>query len=260
GPIGVEVLTLNNRLNEESPTQTLAGLRAGMQRLAEQVASSRAAFGVRFDQVGERIQLVDDKGAMISEDRALLVVLDLIAAERETGRVALPVTTTRVAEQVCKFHGLQVSWTPTSLRGLTEATSADDVIFGADGHGGFVVPEFSRGLDGIAAFVPLLRPGAPPPLTPSPIAAPPPTAPLLKRSMPTPGVAKGSVMRTVMEAAGNRTVDTTDGVRIVEPDGGWVLVLPDPAEAVTHLWAEGDDADSAQELLDHWAVIAEQAG
>ena len=104
--LGVEVLTLNNRLNEESPTQTLAELRAGMQRLAEQVASSRAAFGVRFDQVGERIQIVDDKGAMVSEDRALLVVLDLIAAERKTGRVALPVITTRVAEQVCKFHGV----------------------------------------------------------------------------------------------------------------------------------------------------------
>src|SRR5262249_61285030 len=116
--------------------------------LAEQVASSRAAFGVRFDQVGERIQLVDDKGAMISEDRALLVVLDLIAAERKTGRVALPVTTTRVAEQVCKFHGLQVSWTPTSLRGLTEATSADDVIFGADGHGGLLGPGLTRRLGG----------------------------------------------------------------------------------------------------------------
>src|SRR5262249_5998198 len=76
GQIGVEVLTLNNRLDEESPTQTVAQLRAGMQRLAEQVASSRAAFGVRFDQVGERIQLVDDKGAMVGEDRALLLVLD----------------------------------------------------------------------------------------------------------------------------------------------------------------------------------------
>ena len=117
GQIGVEVLTLNNRLDEESPTQTVAQLRAGMQRLAEQVASSRAAFGVRFDQVGERIQLVDDKGAMVSEDRALLVVLDLVAAERQGGRVALPVTTTRVAEQVCRFHGVQVTWTPTSLRG-----------------------------------------------------------------------------------------------------------------------------------------------
>jgi mannose-1-phosphate guanylyltransferase/phosphomannomutase len=260
GPIGVEVLTLNNRLNAGSPTQTLAELRAGMQRLAEQVASSRAAFGVRFDHVGERIQLVDDKGAMVSEDRALLVVLDLIAAERRTGRVALPVTTTRVAEQVCKFHGVQVNWTPTSLRGITEATAAEDVIFGADGRGGFVVPEFGRHLDGIAAFVRLLGLVARTRLTLSQIDARIPMAHLLKRSMPTPWVAKGSVMRTVIEAAGDRPVDTTDGIRIVEPDGGWVLVLPDPAEAVTHLWAEGADADAAQDLLDRWAAVAEQAG
>jgi mannose-1-phosphate guanylyltransferase/phosphomannomutase len=260
GRIGVKVLTLNNGLDEESPTQSLAELRAGLQRLAEQVASSRADFGVRFDQVGERIQLVDDKGAMISEDRALLVVLDLIAAERRTGRVALPVTTTRVAEQVCKFHGVQVSWTPASRRGITEAADDDDVIFGADGHGGFVVPEFSRNLDGIAAFVRLLGLVARTRLTLSQIDARIPKAHLLRRSMPTPWVAKGSVMRTVMEAAGDRTVDTTDGVRIVEPDGGWVLVLPDPEEAVTHLWAEGADADAAQDLLDHWAGIAEQAG
>ena len=78
--------------------------------------------------------------------------------------------------------------------------------------------------------------------------------------MPTPWAAKGSVMRTVVEAAADRTVDTTDGVRIVEPDGGWVSVLPDPAEAVTHLWAEGADADTAQALLDEWAAIAERSG
>jgi mannose-1-phosphate guanylyltransferase/phosphomannomutase len=259
GRIGVEVLTLNNRLDEGSPTQTLAQQRAGMQRLAEQVASSRAAFGVRFDQVGERIQLVDDRGAMVGDDRALLVVLDLVAADRREGRVALPVTTTRVAEQVCRFHGVQVIWTPTSQRGLTEATAADDVIVAADGRGGFVVPEFSRTLDGIAAFVRLLGLVARTRLTLSQIDARIPRAHLLKRSMPTPWVAKGSVMRTVVEAAADREVDTTDGVRVVEPDGGWVLVLPDPAEAVTHLWAEGADADSAQALLDHWAAVAEHA-
>ncbi len=260
GRIGVDVLTVNNRLDEAFPTQSLAQTRAGMQRLAELVASSRAAFGVRFDQVGERIMLVDEKGAMISDDRALLVVLDLIAAERRAGRVALPVTTTRVAEQVCRFHGVRVDWTPTSPHALTEAVAAGDVVFGADGRGGFVVPEFSRTLDGIATFVRLLGLVARTRLTLSQIDARIPVAHLLKRSMPTPWAAKGSVMRTVVEAAAGRQIDTTDGVRVVEDDGGWVLVLPDPAEAVTHLWAEGPDADAAQALLDKWAAIAEQAG
>jgi mannose-1-phosphate guanylyltransferase/phosphomannomutase len=260
GRIGVEVLTVNNRLDELSPAETVAQLRAGTQRLAELVSSSRAAFGVRFDKVGERIQLVDEKGELVSEERALLVVLDLVAAECKTGRVALPVTTTRVAEQVCRFHGVQVDWTPTSLDGLTEAAAADDVIFAADGRGGFVVPEFSRTVDGIAAFARLLGLVARTRLTLSQIDARIPAAHLLKRSMPTPWAAKGSVMRTVVEAAGGRQLDTTDGVRVVEPDRGWVLVLPDPSDAVTHLWAEGTDADVAQQLLDEWATVVEQAG
>jgi mannose-1-phosphate guanylyltransferase/phosphomannomutase len=259
GRIGIEVHTLNNRLDEVTPTQTVAQQRAGMQRLAEVVSSSRATFGVRFDPVGERIQLVDEKGALVSDERALLVVLDLVAAERRHGRVALPVNTTRVAEQVCRFHGVQVTWTGTSQEALTTAAAADDVIFAADGRGGFVVPSFARTVDGIAAFVMLIGLVARTRLTLSQIDARIPQAHLLRRSIPTPWAAKGSVMRTVVEAAADQTVDTTDGVRVTDPDRGWVLVLPDPADAVTHLWAEGTDADNAQLLLDEWATVVEQA-
>lgn len=67
-------------------------------------------------------------------------------------------------------------------------------------------------------------------------------------------------MRSVVEAAGNRRLDTTDGVRVVEPDGRWTLVLPDPAEAVTHLWAEGPDDAATQALLDEWAAVVDSAG
>jgi mannose-1-phosphate guanylyltransferase/phosphomannomutase len=259
GSLGVDVHTLNNRLDEVTPTQTVAQDRAGMQRLAEVVSSSRAAFGVRFDPVGERIHLVDEKGALVSDERALLVVLDLVAAELRHGRVALPVTTTRVAEQVCRFHGVQVTWTSTSRDALTTAAAADDVIFAADGRGGFVVPEFGRTVDGIAGFVRLLGLVARTRLTLSQIDARIPQAHLMRRSVPTPWAAKGSVMRTVIEAAADRPVDTTDGVRIVDAERGWVLVLPDPADAVTHLWAEGSDADSAQLLLDEWATVVEGA-
>ena len=259
GRIGVDVLTVNNRLDEASPTQSLAQIRAGLQRLSELVSSSRADFGVRFDPVGERMTLVDDTGALVSDDRALLVVLDLVAAERRGGRAALPVTTTRVAEQVGRFHGVTIDWTPTSLRGLYEAAAADDVIFAGDGRGGFVVPEFSRSIDGLAAFARLLGLVARTRLTLSQIEDRIPEAHLLRRSIPTPWVAKGMVMRTVVEAAGDREIDTTDGVRVIEPGRGWILVLPDPSEAVTHLWAEGGDADQAGALLDEWAAVVQRA-
>ncbi|UPT20261.1 NTP transferase domain-containing protein [Thermobifida alba] len=257
--IGAEVLTVNNRLDEASPTDTLAKQTRDLQRLGELVASARADFGVRFDPVAERLQLVDGSGELVDNERALLVVLDLVAAERKGGRVALPVTTTRVAEQVANFHGVQVQWTPTATDELTKAALAEDIIFAADGRGGFILPEFSRTSDGIAAFVRLIGLVARTKMSLSQIDQRIPQAHLLRRSVPTPWAVKGSVMREVVEAAAGREIDTTDGVRVIEPDGSWALVLPDTAEAVTHLWAEGPDDDTAQRLLEEWAAVVERA-
>jgi mannose-1-phosphate guanylyltransferase/phosphomannomutase len=75
--------------------------------------------------------------------------------------------------------------------------------------------------------------------------------------VPTPWAVKGAVMRTVVSAAGGREVDTTDGVRVVEDEGGWALVLPDPSEALTHVWAEGRDPAQATDLLTQWAEVVE---
>jgi mannose-1-phosphate guanylyltransferase/phosphomannomutase len=257
GRLGIDVLTINGRIDELNPTETLAEHMRDLDRLGELVSSSRAAFGVRFDHVGERIAIVDERGELIHDDRALLVLLDLVAAERRAGSIALPVTTTRVAEQVTRFHGVDITWTSTNSDDLSRAAASPGVVFGGDGKGGFVVPEFSPALDGIAAFVRLVGLVARTRLTLSQIDARIPHAHVLRRSVATPWAVKGTVMRRVVEAAGSRHLDTTDGVRVVEPDGGWVLVLPDPAEAETHLWAEGSDTEQATQLLASWARVVE---
>ncbi len=120
GRLGVDVLTVNGRLDQTSTTESLASRMGDLERLGELVAGSRAAFGLRFDPVGERIALVNERGELIREERALLVLLDLVAAESRGRQVALPVTTTRVAEQVCRFHGVSVIWTSTSPEDLTQ--------------------------------------------------------------------------------------------------------------------------------------------
>ncbi len=260
GRLPVDVLTVNARLDDEIPTETGAARKAGMERLGELVASSRAAFGVRFGPVGERLSLVDDTGTPIDDDRALLVFLDLVAAERRTGRVALPVVTTRVAEQVCRFHGVEVVWTTTAPADLARASALPGLIFGGDGRGGFVVPEMSTAVDPFAAFIRLIGLVARTQLTLSQIDGRIPRAHVLQRDVATPWAHKGQVMRAVVEAAGDRQLDTTDGVRVVERDASWALVLPDPAEASTKVWVEASDRAAAEVLLDEWTSVVEHAG
>ncbi len=260
GRLGVDVLTVNNRLDEQSTTVSLATHLRDLDRLGELVASSGAAFGVRFDPVGERLALVDELGRLIHDDRALLVLLDLVAAESGHGaRIGLPVTTTRVAEQVTRFHGAAVVWTSTSPHDLSQVAGEPGVVFAGDGRGGFIVPELSTALDGLAAFVRLLGLVARTQLSLSEIDARIPPAYVQRRSVSTPWAHKGTVMRRVVEAAGDRECDLTDGVRVVERDGSWALVLPDPADAVTHVWAEAPDGARAAALLAHWAAVVEGA-
>ena len=256
----VDVLTVNNRLDDDQPTETPASRSRALEQLGELVASSRAAFGVRFDPIGERLSLVDDAGRPVDDDRALLVFLDLVAAERGGGTVALPVTTTRVAEQVCQFHGVEVLWTTTTAGDLATAATAPGLILGGDGRGGLVVPEVSPAIDGFAAFTRLLGLVARTQLRLSQIDARIPRAHVLRREVPTPWAHKGQVMRAVSEAAGDRVVETVEGVRVVEDDGRWLLALPDPAEAVTLLWAEAPTVAGAVELLDEWTRIVDKAG
>ncbi len=260
GRLPVDVLTVNSRLDDVMPTETPAARAAGLQRLGELVASSKAAFGVRFGPVGERMSLVDDTGAAISDDRALLVFLDLVAAERRSGKVALPVVTTRIAEQVCRFHGVEVVWTTTAPGDLARVSAMPGLIFGGDGVGGFVVPEVSTAVDAFAAFVRLTGLVARTQLTLSQIDARIPRAHVLRRDVATPWAHKGQVMRAVVEAAGDRQLDTTDGVRVVERDSSWALVLPDPAEASTKIWVEAAEPEAAERLLDEWTVVVERAG
>ena len=259
GQLAVEVLTVDNRLSPAAAAGSLSEHLRRLERLGDLVSSSQADFGVRFDSVGERIVLVDEHGHLVPDDRALLVLLDLVAAERHSGLAALPVTTTRIAEQVTRFHGTGVLWTTTSPHDLAAAAGRPDVVFAGDGRGGFVVPEFSPAVDGTAAFVRLLGLIARTRLTLSQIDARIPQAQVLRRDIPTPWAVKGQVMRRVLEAVGGRQVDTTDGVRVVEPDGSWALVLPDPAHAVTHLWAEAGTAAGATRLIGRWADVIDAA-
>jgi mannose-1-phosphate guanylyltransferase/phosphomannomutase len=261
GRLGLDALTVNSGLDETSPTETVVERREALHRLGRLVASSRAAFGVHFDPVGERIAVVDERGNIIDDERALLVTLDLVAAERRKGRVALPVTTTRLAEQVAAFHGVEIDWIATSPAALTAAARQPDVTFGGDGRGGFVIPEFSTALDAFAAFVQLAGLVARTQLQLSEIDTRIPQSHMARRSTPTPWAAKGMVMRAVVEEAGDRSIDTTDGVRVVEGDGSWALVLPDPSEPITHVWSEAATDLAANQLLDRWvSVLSRVAG
>ncbi len=251
----VDVITVNSRLTPNRTTGSAEERSESLRRLGLLVASSRAALGVRISPTGERLSIVDETGRVLSDDRALLVVLDLLAAERRSGVVAVPVTTTRVAEQVAAYHGVHMIWSPTGAQALSKASTAEGLILAGDADGGFVIPAVGRSSDAMAALVVLLGLVARTRLTLRQIDTRIPSTTLLREQIPMPWALKASAMRAVREAAGEAPIDETEGVRIMFPDRAWVLVAPDPSAAAVRMWAESPREHEAHELMAAWRQV-----
>jgi mannose-1-phosphate guanylyltransferase/phosphomannomutase len=58
-------------------------------------------------------------------------------------------------------------------------------------------------------------------------------------------------MREIVERTGARETELIDGVKVIDGDR-WALVLPDPDEALTHVWAEADSDPEARRIAQQY--------
>ena len=227
--------------------------------MAEAVRGSGADLGAVIDAGGEHLTLIDGTGRVLGNDEALMAYLELITAVQGPVRVALPVTTSTQAEELCAARDTEVLATSLSPAGLMEAASSGGVVFAADQEGGYIFPAFLPAFDAAAALVELIallgRAGE----SLANVVKRVPEIPILHTEVETPFEQKGLVMRTLMEQLVDEEGEIllVDGIKVRRPEG-WVLVVPDPEEPSTHIWAEGEDWAGSVKLSERYvAKLAE---
>jgi mannose-1-phosphate guanylyltransferase/phosphomannomutase len=256
--LGLDTLIVNGHLDEARVAPTAEERQRDLDRLARLVTASAADLGVRFDAIGERLTLVDQSGAILGLDRALLLYVDLVVRAEAGGAIALPVSTTRLAAELAARHGCQVHGTKRGASAIMRAAQREGVVFAGAGRGGYVFPVLHAGYDGLLAFGKLLELLAAHETGLAEAVAALPTPCMVRRRVPTPWERKGAVMRQVVEAAKGRRVDDTDGVKVFHGDD-WALVIPDTVDPVTHLWAEAGSDACAIELADEYEALIRRA-
>src|SRR5207237_5503404 len=213
-------------------------------RVAEFVRAASAQLGAVIDPDGERITLIDDEGHVLTNDESLLSLLTLVTSTTEKAHLALPVAVSREAERIAEAAGARITWTKLSTPALMEVAASGGVDLAASQEGGFIFPRFLPAYDATAAFVNVLELLARSGLRLSKIVAGLPRINIVHDSVVTPWEQKGLVMRTLVERIKDREMVLVDGVKILHEEG-WALVLPDPEEPITHIWAEaGSDAEA----------------
>jgi len=240
--LGADVLSVNPYAQTAGAAAYEAPAHAS--RVANVVRTSNAHVGAVIDPDGERITLIDDEGHVLTNDEALMALVTLITATTEKARFAFPVSVSRAVERIVNDAGGTVTWTKLSTRHLMDVSVSGGLVLAASQEGGFIFPDFLPAYDATATFVKLLQLLAQSGLRLSKVVAGLPRTSIAHDTVVTPWEQKGMVMRTLVERLKDRELVLVDGVKILHDDG-WALVLPDPEEPLTHIWAEaGSDADA----------------
>jgi mannose-1-phosphate guanylyltransferase / phosphomannomutase len=249
--VGADVLSINPYA--QTPGMIALERVESEARVAEAVRSSGADLGAIVDAGGERLTLIDGSGRVLNDDEAIMAFVGLSADAGLTGRVALPVTASAHMLRLCAERGIDVVLAPLSTAGLLEAAASGGVAFAADRRGGYAFPSFLPAFDAAAALVRLmsllgqgLGQGTE---SLAEVVDAMPAMPILHDELATPMEQKGLIMRTLMEQVAEEEADLVlvDGIKVVTDDG-WVLVVPDPEDPVTHVWAEGTDLSESSAL------------
>ena len=259
GRLGLDALTVGAAMEEEAAADQAPYRETALRRLSGLVVSSGARIGARLGPTGERLSIVDELGRVIDDGRMLLIMLDLMAASRHSGFVAVPVTTSRLAERVAAYHGIGVRRIGAGFAALAAAAAEPDVILAGDGRGRFVLPALGPGPDAISSLMMLLALMADTDLSLSQLSARIPATSVLSRTVTVPWHRRAAAMRAVRQRAEGSETDTLDGIRVVQPDSSWCLILPEDDQACLTLYAEATDNASAERLLDRWQAVVESA-
>ncbi|MBR4632383.1 MAG: mannose-1-phosphate guanyltransferase [Elusimicrobia bacterium] len=249
GELGVDVVALNAYIDAKKITKSKEEFDHSLNQLSDIVTTLKADVGFLLDNGAEKVFLVDERGKIIDNDTAMLVMAYLVMSTYKKGTIAVPVTVSSVIDELAKQFDFNIIRTGTSPRNIMKASKEKDVIFVADCNGGFIFPEFQNSFDAMYAVGNLIKMLSQTEFTISMIRREIPSFEVFHKAIPCSWDKKGQVMRNAIEYAKGKKTELIDGVKIFL-NNGWVLLLPDPDEAYFHIWAEARDKTTAKGFID----------
>ena len=242
--LGCQVTTLNAQEDGRFPGRESEPTAESCTALQATVAGTDADLGIAHDGDADRLMAVAEDGTFLSGD-ALLALF----ARESVGpgqRVAVPLNTSLLVDDVVDAHGGSVERTRVGDVYIAEAATDPDVAFGGEPSGAWIWPDETLCPDGPLAAVKLVelvaRRGSLGGLT-SDFGG----YTLRRETVETDH--KESTMERVQARVTTEfdAVQTMDGVR-VELDDGWFLIRASGTQPLIRLTAEARTATRADEL------------
>ena len=232
-----------------------------LDELREVVTTKRLTMGLATDGDGDRFGVIDSNGEFITPNRLIALLTDYLAESRGwTLGVARSVATSHQVDRVAHARGIKLYETPVGFKFIGELINRDEIILGGEESAGLSIRGHYPEKDGILACLlaaeAVAERGAS--LTEQ-------LDSLFKRDGKlesgrigvklTPDVAaklKEKLAREPAEIGGRliENINRMDGVKFLFENDAWILMRPSGTEPMVRIYAESEDRDDLEELLE----------
>lgn len=243
--LGTQVTTLNAHPDGRFPQREPEPVEENISLLKEVVRLTSSDLGVAHDGDADRATFVDERGEFIPEDVMLAVMAKRYVEDNGGGTVVTPVSSSKRVEDVVKEAGGEVIYTAVGSPVVAQVMKEKNAVFGGEGNGGLIFPEFQLARDGAMCLAKVLDIMAEEERPLSELVKGIPEYHMIKQKVPCRDKLKllEGLKKEFPEA------NFIDGARI-EFEDGWILIRPSGTEPIARIFAEAKTKERAEKLIE----------
>lgn len=254
--LGVRAITLNCNPQGTFPGRPSEPTEENLSDLIALVKKTSADLGIAHDGDADRTIFIDENGKFVHGDRSLALIARSIVRSRGGGLVVTPVSTSRCVEDVVIAAGGQIKYTKVGAPIVAREMKSTGAVFGGEENGGLIFPEHQYCRDGLMTVAKMLEIVSKEGKLSS-LLDEIPRYSLIKGKVECRNEIKQDVMAQLCNRFREKTIDTTDGIKIFFDDG-WVLIRPSGTEPIFRLIVEGmTEADAKHYFAEFKTMLHE---
>ena len=254
--LGCEVKCINCEVDGDFPGRGPEPMPSKLAQLAEETTEGYD-MGVAFDGDGDRSVFCDDSGKVLTGDVSGSFLVKYILERKGRNKVVTTIATSSLADWAVSFTKSELIRTRVGSVDVTDRMLKEGAVAGFEENGGFFYMPHQPVRDGAMTAALMLSALHHYGKSLSALISEMPKYYQVKGKLACPNKFKHYLIRRLAEEAEGQK-DTTDGVKIFEKDGSWVLIRASGTEPLIRVFAESREESMAEKLYKKYIKKVEE--
>jgi phosphomannomutase/phosphoglucomutase len=246
--LGCEIVTINANIDGNFPGRLPEPRPANLESLCKAVKVSQADLGVAHDGDADRAIFVDEKGQIHWGDKSFALIVEHFLRNNPGEEIVTPVSSSQMIEIIASRNGGKVIWTPVGSPYVSRTMIDKDAKLGGEENGGIFYGPHIPVRDGAMATALMLEIMAFSGEKLSQLIEKLPRYFNIKDKVPCPVNLKSKILKKLESNVKAAKIETTDGLKIWQKDGSWILVRPSGTEPLYRIFAEAETQEKVEAL------------